>query len=208
VNRRVSGIVVLAGFAALVAATVALRDVVVRDLLSRGVGPGSTGVALPGATDLPPLPEFPYESMEPLVQAQFADAVERVRLADRAAAASDHHGQFQFPIDRIRRDRRNRHRFVRIGKRGRRRFHENVGKRLGPFCRHAAALFDMLGVVASKQKQFRWPGIGHQQFDLIDRHPQRLGFVAPGQPFGQLPRDGKALSARRQKLEQIVAIWQ
>ena len=87
-NRRVSGIVVLAGFAALVAATVALRDVVVRDLLSRGVGPGSTGVPLPGVTDLPPLPEFPYESMEPLVQAQFTDAVERVRLAEYDAASN------------------------------------------------------------------------------------------------------------------------
>lgn len=87
-NRRVSGIVVLAGFVALVVATFAFRDVVVRDLLSRGVGPGSTGVPLPAATDLPPLPEFPYESMEPLVQAQFADAVERVRLDEYAAATN------------------------------------------------------------------------------------------------------------------------
>ncbi len=88
-NRRLPGALVLAGFAALMAATFLCRDVVVRGLLSRGIGPGgSVGSPQPGTLDLPPLPRFPFESMEPLVRAQFADAVERVARDEGDAEAN------------------------------------------------------------------------------------------------------------------------
>jgi len=71
--KRTSGIVVLAAMAGIAVAIFAFRDVIVRGLLARGVGLSVFGPA----AEMPPLPRFPYDSMEPAVRAQFTIAARR-----------------------------------------------------------------------------------------------------------------------------------
>jgi len=71
--KRTPGIVVLAAMAGLALGIFGFRDVIVRGLLGRGVGLS----VLDRAAEMPPLPRFPYESMEPAVRTQFAAATER-----------------------------------------------------------------------------------------------------------------------------------
>ncbi|MEE8460333.1 MAG: tetratricopeptide repeat protein [Phycisphaerales bacterium] len=73
--KRTSGIVVLVAMAGVAAAIFALRDVIVRGLLARGVGLS----VLDPAAEMPPLPDFPYESMEPTVRTQFLAAARRAQ---------------------------------------------------------------------------------------------------------------------------------
>ncbi len=73
--KRTPGIVVLAAMAGLAVVIFGFRDVIVRGLLGRGVGLS----VLDPAAEMPPLPRFPYESMEPAVRAQFTAATERAQ---------------------------------------------------------------------------------------------------------------------------------
>jgi len=71
--KRTPGIVVLAAMAGMALGIFGFRDVLVRGLLGHGVGLS----VLDRAAEMPPLPRFPYESMEPAVRTQFAAATER-----------------------------------------------------------------------------------------------------------------------------------
>ncbi len=73
--KRTPGIVVLAVMAGIAVAIFGFRDVIVRGLLARGVGLS----VLDPAAEMPPLPSFPYESMEPAVRVQFTVAAERAQ---------------------------------------------------------------------------------------------------------------------------------
>ncbi len=84
--KRIPGLVVLAVLAAMAVAIIGFRDVIVRGLLARGVG-----LSVPETTlDLPPLPRFPYDSMEPSVREQFTAAAARAEHdPDDADAAGE-----------------------------------------------------------------------------------------------------------------------
>ena len=73
--KRTPGIVVLAVMAGMAVVIFGFRDVIVRGLLGRGVGLS----VLDPAAEMPPLPRFPYESMEPAVRAQFTVAATRAK---------------------------------------------------------------------------------------------------------------------------------
>ena len=84
--KRTRGIVVLAVMVGMAVAIFGFRDVIVRGLLGRGVG---LSVLQRGA-EMPPLPRFPYESMEPAVRAQFTVAATRAeRNPDDADAVGE-----------------------------------------------------------------------------------------------------------------------
>ncbi len=88
-TRRLPGVVVLGAMAVVAAGIILLRDAVVRRPLAEGLVRGSV-VTPPGPIELPALPRFPFESMEPQVRAQFAEAAGRAeREPDSADATGD-----------------------------------------------------------------------------------------------------------------------
>ncbi len=90
-----------------------------------------------------------------------------------------------------------------VERRGRR-FLEQVGESLRPLRLSAAALFDVLVVVAGQQNDFRRARNGREQLNRIHRQCRSVGQAAVGcDPGTQLTR-GDGMAAARQKGQQVV----
>ena len=134
------------------------------------------------------------------------DVFQSIRFRNVLACSANHHRQFTFPVDVLGANAGNNHWLARIGQRGGRRLHEDVGERLLPLRRFATPFNDVCRIVPRQQEQLIWPGNGGEEFHFVCRQ-QTLGCGTwlTFQPVGHFCSGRRNLSFRRQKIQKIVS---